>query len=568
MTATASARSRSLPRAFGAVPTWVPVLIFYTAMALVTIGRHAIAHPRTISASVGSGDPALFMWGLTWWPHAIAHGLNPFVSHYLWTPTGVDTAQSTLLPTAAIALTPFTALWGPIFSYNILAIASPVLSSLTAYLLCRRLVQRELPAVAGGYLFGFSSYVFAQLTGHLNLTLIFLIPVMVHVALRRVDREISLRAYVIVMALLFILQAGLSTELLAECIGFGAVILIFARVLVPPQYRSLIDGLALETAGAGIAALIVGSPFFYYALFSGEFPKGVGSYWDVYAQDLLNPFFPTITTSLGHNEFQSLSLTYGSNLTENDGYLSIPLVIAFLVWALGGERRRLLNKLVLVVAAVSVIAALGAHLHIAGHQTVVLPFALVQHLPIFNDILPTRIVLFTSLAVSVGIAAWLNKRTGRVLGRWFIVLLGAVMLFPNVTTVLYGVRPHNPRFFSTAMYRSYLSPGENVLVIPFASNDVSTLWQAEADFSFYMPEGYVSGIIPAPFDEEPTVSHLEQNTPPVPAELMSFVRGHYISHIVVDMASAGPWPDVLAQMGLQGRSVGGVLLYTVPNAPV
>jgi hypothetical protein len=554
-------------RVIARVPSWAWALFFYTVMALLTIGRHVIAHPRTVSASVGSGDPSLFMWGLAWWPHAIAHGLNPFVSHYLWSPVGVNTAQATLLPTVAIALAPFTALWGPIFSYNILAIASPVLSALTAYLLCRRLVRRELPAVAGGYLFGFSSYEFAQLTGHLNLTLTFLIPVMVHVALRRVDREISRRTYVIVMALLFLLQAGLSTELLAECVGFGAVILICVRFLVPKWRRALIDGVMLETVGAGIVALIVGSPFFYYALFSGEFPKGVGPYWNTYAQDLLNPFFPTLATWLGHNEFQSLSLTYGSNLTESDGYLSIPLVIAFLVWVLGSERRRLLNKLLLIVAAVSVIAALGAHLYIAGHQTVILPFALVQHLPIFNDIIPARIALFTSLAVSVGIAAWLNKRTGRVLGRWLIVLLGAVMLFPNVIPALYGVSPHNPSFFSTAMYRSYLSPGETVLIIPFAGNDVSTLWQAETGFYFYMPEGYVSGIIPAPFTKEPIVGHLEQNTPSAPAELMSFIRRYYVGHVVVDMASAGPWPKILGQMGLHVRSVGGVLLYTVPNAP-
>ncbi len=109
-------------------------------------------------------------------------------------------------------MTPVTALFGPIFSYNVVSIASPALAAFTAYLLCRR-GRRELPAVVGGYLFGFSSYEFGQLLGHLNLTLIFLIPVMVHLALRRIDREISRRYYVLAMALVLILQAGLSTEL-------------------------------------------------------------------------------------------------------------------------------------------------------------------------------------------------------------------------------------------------------------------------------------------------------------------------------------------------------------------
>ena len=378
-------------RARARVPSWVWALVFYTVMALLTIGRYVIAHPRTVSASVGSKDPSLFMWGLTWWPHAIAHGLNPFVSHYLWSPAGVNTAQATLLPTAAIALAPFTALWGPIFSYNILAIASPVLSALTAYLLCRRLVRRELPAVAGGYLFGFSSYEFAQLTGHLNLTLIFLIPVMAHVALRRVDREISRRAYVIVMALLLILQAGLSTELLAECVGFGAVLLLSAYFLAPWSQRARVGGLIGETVGAGLLALVVASPFFYYALFSGGFPKGSPLYWDMYALDLLNPLFPTYATWLGHNTFQSLSVTYvGGGVTGQDGYLSIPLVIAFLLWALNSERGRPLARFLLVAAGTTFIVALGAHLHIAGYRTITLPLNWTKELPIFDDIIPAN----------------------------------------------------------------------------------------------------------------------------------------------------------------------------------
>ncbi len=555
-------------RHVGIAPTWTLALAFYLLMALLTIGRHIITHPGTVSASVGTGDPAQYMWAMAWWPHAIAHGLNPFVSHYLWSPAGVNTAQAALIPTAAIFMVPVTALFGPIFSYNILAVLSCALSALTAYLLCRRLVGRELPAVVGGYLFGFSSYEFGQLTGHMNLTLVFLIPVMIHIALRRIDREISRRAYVIAMALVLILQAGLSTELLAECVGFGAVILICARFLAPSPQRSRIVGLVLETIGAGMLALVVASPFFYYALFSGEFPKGVGPYWDVYAQDLLNPFFPTVATWLGHSDFQSLSATYvGGGVTGDDGYLSIPLAIAFLVWALGVERRRTLTRLVLIVAVLSFVAALGAHLHVAGEQTVPLPFDLVQHSTIFNDLLPSRIALFTSLAVSIGMAAWLARPTGRVIGRWLVVLLAVVMLFPNVTPSLYGATPHNPRFFSTALYKHYLTPGETVMVLPYGYNDVSTLWQAETGFAFYMPEGYVSQVVPPPFSSEPIVGQLDLNMPPPAPALGTFIRQHYVSHVVVDPAVAGPWPGVLAQLGLHGKHVGGVILYTVPDAP-
>lgn len=391
---------------------------------------------------------------------------------------------------------------------------------------------------------------------------------MVHIALRRVDREISRRAYVMWMALLFALQAGLSTELLAESIGFGALALVSVRFLVSRPQRSRIDSLFIETLGAGLIAVALISPFLYYALFSGSFPKGAPNLSDMYGLDLLNPFFPTYSTWLGHHDFLSLGLTYeGQNVSEADGYLSIPLVLAFVLLLRGGKRQSVLARLLAILAAVSFVAALGSHLYIAGQQTVALPFNWVRHLPVLNNVVPSRIVLFTTLAVAIGVAVWLALPAGRAWGRWLVVVVGAVAIFPNLPIELYDRPPVNPHFFSTSMYRRYLARDETVLVLPFGENDVSMLWQAETGFYFYMPEGYVSDVIPPPFNTQPTVGQLVANAAPSASVLESFIHQHYVSHVIVDIASAGPWPGLLAQLGLRVRSVGGVLLYTVPSTP-
>jgi hypothetical protein len=508
------------------------------------------------------------MWFLTWWPHAIVHGLNPFVTHYLWSPTGVNLGQTTAIPTAAIVMTPFTALFGPIFSYNVLSIASPALSAFTAYLLCRRLVKQEPPALVGGLLFGFSSYEFSQLMGHLNLVMIFLIPVMVHITLRRVDREISRRTYVLVMALLLVLQMGLSTELLAEIAMLGMVMLLAARFLAVEPQRARMNGLIGETIAGGLIAIVVASPFLYYALFSGGLPPGNSGLSDVYPLDLANLIFPTLTTWLGHHDFQSLWSTYDhGDVTEADGYLGIAIMIAFGMWFFTGGRRSLLGKLLAIAIAVSVVMALGSHLHVADQQTVVLPYNWVKNLPIFDNIVPSRIVLFAGLAISIGVAAWLARTGGHVLGRWLLVLVGLVMTFPNLASALYGVPPVNPSFFATSMYRHYLARNETVLVLPFGRNDISTLWQAETGYYFYMPEGYVSSAIPPAFETQAGVVELFNNVPPPAPTLGSFIRVHNVSHVVVDPTQAGSWPSVLAQLGLHGRRVGGVFLYPVPGAP-
>ena len=550
------------------VPSWILALALYLLVAIATIGRHAIGHLHSVCACVGTEDPAAYMWALSWWPHALGHGLNPFVTHYEWAPTGVNTAQAAMIPTAAVLMAPVTAVFGVIFSYNVLSIASPVLAAFTAYLLCRRLVKRELPAIAGGYLFGFSSYVFAQLTGHLNLTLIFLIPIMVHLSLRRVDREISRAKYVVALALVLVLQAGLSTELLVGCVVFGILTMVCARVWAPGPQRSRVDGLLLETIAAGALALAVGAPFFYYALFSGKFPKGAPGLSDVYGLDLVNPVFPTLTSWLGHHDFLSLGLSYETgHITEADGYLSIPFIAAFAAWVASARRTRPLARTLMTMALITFVLALGSHLHVAGYETVALPFNLIGGLPVVNNLLPSRLVIFTVLAMAIGVAAWLAEPVRLSIGRWGVVLLAVVLLIPNTIATLYGVAPRNPSFFATTSYTRYLKRGDTVLVLPFGHNDVSTLWQAETGFYFYMPEGYVSGVVPQPFESEATTQQLLNNVPPAPAALEAFVHQHRVSYVVVDASLAGPWPAELAQLRWTGRSVAGVLLYSVPGAP-
>jgi len=391
---------------------------------------------------------------------------------------------------------------------------------------------------------------------------------MVHVPLRRVNGEISRRLYVIVMAALFVLQAGLSTELLAECVGLGTVLLVSARIMVPKSQRSRVNYLIVETAIAGLIAIVVASPFFYYALFSGGLPKGTPSFSDTFGLDFLNPFFPTSTTWLGHHDFGSLGVTYEHDAgSETDGYLGIPIIVAFLLWAFGYGRGRLLARLLLIAAGVSFVAALGSHLYIAGQQTVTLPYSWVNQLPLFDNVVPSRIVLFTALAVAIGVASWLAVPTGHIVGRWLVVILGAVLIFPYIVRPSFGVPVNNPSFFSTDAYRGYLRHDETVLVLPFGGNDMSMLWQAETGFYFYMPEGYVSSVVPSSFALEPTAGQLVGNLEPSAAALDSFIGAHKVSHVVVDPVNAGPWPGLLAQLGFRVRSIGGVLLYAVPSVP-
>lgn len=509
------------------------------------------------------------MWSLGWWPHALTHGLNPFVSHYLFAPTGVNVARAATIPAAALVMSPVTALWGPLVSYNALVVASPALAAFTAYLLCRHIVRRELPALAGGFLFGFGNYELARAQVHGNLMLVFLIPLGVLLALRRLDQQTSRGAYVAMMTALLVAQMGFSTEVLATAVFMGAVMLVAARFLVPAQQREGIDRLIGESAIAGLIAAALTAPFLYYALIKGGVPTETGLAEG--GMDLLNPIVPTELIWLGHSTFAQVAATMqAANFTEADGYLTLPIVLAF-VWWVARSGRRLLARLVAVAAGVSFVASLGAHVHIAGIQTIALPYDWVGEWPIVRLVGPSRIAMYTSLAVAVGMAAWLAERPWRSVaggGRWAVVLLGLVLLFPNIASRRWGTPPNIPSLFRTSAYRQYLQRDQTVLVLPMGIYSDSELWQAETGFYFRMAEGYIGRAPPPEFVGLEIDNELATGKPVNPALLATFLRTHDVRQILVERGALSYVPLLrqLEALGFPRQVAGEMLIYQVPAA--
>ncbi len=95
-------------------------------------------------------------------------------------------------PGLALAFSPLTVLVGPIVSYNVAGILLPALSAWTGYLLCRYLTRSTWASLVGGYLFGFSTANLRQISpGNVNLSAVFLFPLVALVVLKYLRRELS-----------------------------------------------------------------------------------------------------------------------------------------------------------------------------------------------------------------------------------------------------------------------------------------------------------------------------------------------------------------------------------------
>ena len=109
---------------------------------------------RTLPDS-GFFDPPGSVWDFAWWRFALDHGLNPFVTHFLDYPPGVNLAGQASAPLLAVLGVPITWWFGPIAALNFFLMVAVAASASAMYFLARFLSVRTFSAAVAGLLYGF-----------------------------------------------------------------------------------------------------------------------------------------------------------------------------------------------------------------------------------------------------------------------------------------------------------------------------------------------------------------------------------------------------------------------------
>jgi hypothetical protein len=139
-----------------------------------------------------------------------------------------------------------------------------------------------------------------------------------------------------------------------------------------------------------------------------------------------------------------------------------------------------------------------------------------------------------------------------------------IFLIPN--TAIFNQSLDEPSFFTTSLYRRYLSRNEIVLPIPFGTGGPGLLWQASTHLYFRLASGHF--YVPPDYGVQSFVS---QALGPGPAKgakaaLRSFLASRHVAAIVVQADQSQGWAGVISRLGYPGISVGGVLFYRVSGA--
>ncbi len=513
----------------------------------------------SVVGSYGS-DQASFTWSLAWWPHALEHGIHPLLTKLVYAPDGWNLAWTSSIPGPSLLAWPLTAAVGPVATYDALALAAPALAAWCTYLLCRELGSGTPAALAGGLVFGFGTYETAETLNHLNLALVFTLPLAGLVVARYLRGTLSERRFVVYFALCVVGVFATFLETLFWATLGGAFALVMGLAFTRGRDRALLFRCLLLGALAYAIALVVAAPYLWVAL---AHPDPLGISGRGFELDLANLIVPTRVTELRPSSLHHLSAQLGgNNLTEQLGYLGpvLPAIAGFVLWE---RRHQPLAGVLGAMIAFATVCALGSRLVVAGHRTwLELPWAVVDGLPLAGHALPARAFVLVWLALAVLVALFLANG-GRA--RWLAFGLVAVTLLPSLDGSLWVTRLERPALFQGDRWRSLIRPGENALIIPFSYDGQAMLWQEESGFGFRMTGGYVSATLPEELWRYSIVRAIYGlPLPPFPdREVRALVRGRDVDVVLLRMGRPGPWASVFTSALGRPRSSGGMLAWRV-----
>jgi hypothetical protein len=518
--------------------------------------------PRFASQSLGTGsrDSRYYQWDLAWTPWALLHHVNPLHVGWIFAPTGTTLAWSAFIPGPAIVMWPITAAFSPLVSLNVLLAVAPALAAWAAYLVCHRLTRAFWPSLAGGCLFGFSSYVAANMVGYLNLVLIFPIPLLVYLVIRSVEGSLGRGAFVAGFAATLVGLFSISTELFGTTAVIGGIAFAVA-LLFGGDIRSRLWRTGALILLAGVVAAMALAPYIRDVAVNAP-DQAVRPAAVIAQADLWSLVIPPNVIGAGGAAFdERLHQLTMFPRPNGQGYLGLAVIAMLIGFAITEWRRRTTWLLIAFVALVTTLT-LGPVLHIGGVPHGWMPENLFTHIRLLRSVIPARFALFSFLGVGVIAALWLARAPGRFgWVRWVVVGTAVVSVFPVASDRL---PPQQiPAFFASGQFRDVLDQDEVTYAIPYTTGD-EDLWQATSDFWFKLAQGYI-GWVPTDVDSGRLAHGLQgggKQRPVMPEEFRTWTGAREVTAVVLDDRALGRFGDMLERAGfVQVFAGGGVSVW-------
>jgi thiol-disulfide isomerase/thioredoxin len=542
----AGARLRDLRPAWLGLAAFLIYLILTCLVWLPPIGG-AIA-----SRYVGDGwaDARLYRWGLQWTPWALLHGHSPLFAANVFAPDGVDLTWVTFMPSVGIASYPLQRLAGSLVTLNVLMLLAPALAAWATYLVCHRVTHRFWPSLLGGVFLGWSSFIAGHMVDHLNLVMIFPVPLAMYLVIRRVEGSLARVAFVGLLALDLVFLFGVSTELFATATLFGAIAFVLALAFAGRDVGRVAHAAVLVVSSYAIVGVLL-LPFVTDAL--DHQPTGVLRPVDKTSIDLASWIVPREHQRFGGDRFTSVTSRFTANSQEDAGYVGIAALVMLVGFVVTDWRRRSTWALLAFLAIVAVLAS-GPVMHIVGETSVTLPGKLLTEVPLLQHATPQRFPVYAALALGVIAAMWVSRASGATAWiRWGVAGVAALALLPAPDPSVFHAYGATPGFFTSGDVQQQIHEGETVFAITERPG-TELEWLAASDFWYRIPQGYI-GPVPAAYEGQPLYRGLAsvQLNPyiPTPEDFATWLTETGTTAALLDDDAAWKFGPLLSSVGLE-----------------
>jgi hypothetical protein len=438
------------------------------------------------------------MWYLAWLPHALSAGTNPFFSHAIFEPIGLNLAQNTEAPLLGLATVPLSLFMGPIARANLLMVLAMPISASAGYFVLRKWQVWGPAAGLGGLAYGFSAYSIGHGLGHLQFIFLPFPPLIAMTFVSILRRERPPLRLGVQLGLLAAAQFLCEQEIMASLAIVAGWGVLCAALCFPSQVASA----ARPCAEAfGVAFAVAGAVLAYPIWMMLAGPQHYSSVLESHYNDLLsfvNPG-PLQRISLGVH----LAAIPIVDTSEAGAYIGIPilLVAAIFVW-----RSRHASRMQVAAATLlgALVLSLGPHLVVDGRTTPIpLPFLLFAHLPVLDNVVAGRFSLEVEACLAAILAFGVDDvHKSRLRSRrgdpsiWtgigaavcaLVLALLAVTQFPRWPYASQPVQALPPAIRSSIPSGDPLAITYPYGIWPYTEPMV---WQAEDGFGFRLVGGY------------------------------------------------------------------------------
>jgi hypothetical protein len=476
------------------------VIVVYVSLGVVAFWP---LFPDFSSKLFGTGgDSILAMWMLAWVPHSLSHGLNPLFSHAIFAPFGVNLAQNTEAPLLGLLTAPLALIMGPVARANLLMVLAMPASSTAAFIVLRKWKVWVPAAALGGLVYGFSPYALGHSLGHVVLVFLPLPPFIAYVFVSILQHRGSPGRHGLALGLLLVGQFLCEMEVFTTVVLLLGLATVFLALKNPKRIRE-VASYSLRPLGIAVGIVVFFLSYPVWLMLAGP------EHYTGTAQPFINPYYNDLLGFVDPGSLQKFSFGLrglkgpASNPAETGGFIGIPVLIIVGYFAFR-SRRSARMQMALALLVGSAVLSLGRHLSLNGTLTrLPLPFVVLAHLPLLENILPVRFSLEVAAFVGAVIAFGLDdiyktsnrSQRSEVPRQSYVAVFWAVVALATVVVTQFPTWPYTaqPVVVLPSEILSAIPSGDPIaLTYPYASPVAPQpmMWQAEAGFPFRLVGGY------------------------------------------------------------------------------